>query len=145
MKGPEAPARAILALLVFASASAAAQHEGNRNAAATLARTGEVSCEPSLPVFCANIHVSCSGRSSIPTFPFKLRASGTRGWIESDADTAGIAQQYENGRLEWDADAASVILRPHQSPGYIKLLADGSYSLRLYSSHAATMSLGRCR
>lgn len=115
-----------------------------QSAIAKLAQTGKVSCQPSLPVFCSNIHVSCSGPSSVRTFPFKLGATRTHGSIESIADTAGIAEQYENGRVEWHNDDAYIILRPHQANGYIKMLADGSYSFRHYAQHAGTMSRGHC-
>lgn len=78
------------------------------------------------------------------TFPFKLGATRTHGSIESTADTAGIAEQYRNGRVEWHNDDAYIILRPQQANGYIKMLADGSYSFRHYSQHAGTMSRGHC-
>ncbi len=110
-----------------------------------LAHTGEASCEPALPYFCANIHVTCSGPTSIKTFPFKLRAKVSQGWIESSADTSGIREAYENGSAEWSGEGLYVILRPHEGHGYIKMLANGTYSFRHYSQGTASMSRGHCR
>ena len=132
----------VLALLSGSCAAAAVEQP--RTAIAVLAQTGKVSCEPWLPVFCSNIHVSCSGPTSIKTFPFTLRATRTHGSIESAADTAGMTEQYENGRVEWSEEEGYVILRPHQTNGYIKMLADGRYSFRHYLQHDGTMSHGLC-
>ena len=134
----------MLGLTLSVSVGFAEGNDAPRAAIAKLAQTGEVSCQPSLPVFCSNIHVSCSGPSSIKTFPFKLRATRTHGSIESTSDTAGMREQYENGRVDWDSEDAYIILRPHQTNGYIKMLADGTYSFRHYSHHAGTMSRGHC-
>lgn len=112
---------------------------------AILAKTGEVSCQPSLSIFCTNIHVSCSGPTTIRTFPFTLRASRTQGSIESTSDTEGITEQYENGGVEWNMEDGYVILRPHHTNGYIKMHADGTYSFRYYLEHVGTMSLGVCK
>ena len=109
-----------------------------------LATTGEVSCQPTLPFFCGNMHVSCAGLTSIATFPFKLRASGVAGTIESAPGTESVRGPYENGRVEWEPVGAYVIVLPRTGGGYIKLLADGGYSFRHYAQHGAAMSLGRC-
>jgi hypothetical protein len=109
-----------------------------------LARAGEVSCRPALPFFCGNIHIGCSGLSTIPTFPFKLRATSGRALIESEADTSGIGALYQDGRVEWGGDDTYIIVRPRRSNGYIKIFADGTYSFRHYSQDAATMSHGHC-
>jgi hypothetical protein len=97
-----------------------------------------------MAVFCSNIHVSCSGPSSIKTFPFILRATRAHGAIESASDTAGIAEQYKNASVEWHSEDEYVILRPHQANGYIKMLADGTYSFRHYPEHVGIMSRGLC-
>ncbi len=134
--------------VLLAGAGLMAAHGIAQTTVAKLAETGEVSCEPALPVFCGNIHVSCSGPSALKAFPFKLRASGSRGWIETAADTAdpkGIGELYENGRLDWDSRLAYVIVQPHRGNGYVKVQADGSYSFRHYSQDGATMSRGYCR
>jgi len=134
----------ISGLTLSVSVGFAAQSDAPQTAIARLAHTGKISCQPSLPVFCSNIHVSCSGPSALRTFPFTLRATRTHGSIESTSDTAGMTEQYENGRVEWHSEDAYVILRPRQTNGYIKMLADGTYSFRHYSQYAATMSRGHC-
>lgn len=112
---------------------------------ARLAQTGEVSCAPALPYFCGNIHVSCSGQTSIRAFPFKLRAAAPHVSIDTARDAAGIGEQYRGASLEWDGEGAYVVLLPKQAKGYIKLLADGSYSFRHYAQDLGTMSHGHCR
>ncbi len=115
------------------------------DAVARLQQAGTVACEPLLPVFCGNIHVSCAGPSTIKSFPFKLRATGARGTVESGVDTADVAAPYAAARVEWGDAAAYVIFWPAQGGGYVKLLADGSYSFRHYGSSGALMSRGECR
>lgn len=135
----------LLALALSAFPSVAAGGEAARARAAIAAQAVEVGCQPTLPYFCSNIHVACSGRTQTRTFAFRLRAQPGRGWIESASDTSGIRKLYENGRVDWGARAAYVLLRPRGADGYIKLLADGSYSFRYYARDAALMSQGRCR
>lgn len=100
-----------------------------------------VACAPALPYFCANVHVSCSGRTDLPTFAFRLHAQDGRGWIE--AGTHALREQYRDARVDRDEDA--VILRPRHGAGYIRLLADGRYSLRHYAGDTGIMSYGHCR
>jgi hypothetical protein len=109
-----------------------------------LATTGEVACQPALPFYCGNMHVSCAGLTSIATFPFKLRATAVVGTIESAPGTESVRGPFENGRVDWEPAGAYVIVSPRSGSGYIKLLADGSYSFRHYAQHGAAMSLGRC-
>jgi hypothetical protein len=135
----------VLTVLAFLAAGPALGKDENANAVAKLAQTGAVACQPVHPVFCSNIHVSCAGPSSLKTFSFKLRANRTQGSIEGPADTAGVAQQYVNARVEWYDKDGTVILRPREGNGYVKLLADGSYVIRHYSQYYATMSRGHCR
>lgn len=134
----------LAAALALSLAAGLAGTKESRSAVTKLAQAGAISCQPAHPVFCSNIHVSCSGPSSLKTFSFKLRATRTQGSIEGPADTAGVAEQYANGRVEWNDKDGYVILRPRQANGYLKLLADGSYSFRHYSQHDATMSRGHC-
>jgi hypothetical protein len=134
----------VLSLAFSVSPRFAEGSDAPRSAIAKLAHAGNVSCQPSLPFFCSNIHVACSGRSSIATFPFRLRATFTDGSIESTSDTEGIREQYESGRVEWESDGAYVILRPRLANGYIRLLSDGTYSFRHYVQHVGMMSRGHC-
>lgn len=141
MKHP-LPLAAALALLLAAGLAGAKE---SPTAIAKLAQAGAVSCQPAHPVFCSNIHVSCAGPSSLRTFPFKLRATRAQGSIESVSDSDGVAQQYVDGRVEWNDKDGYLILRPRQGNGYLKMLADGSYSFRHYARDDATMSRGHCR
>ena len=141
----KSPFALILSLASFAAPGFAAGSDAPQSATAKLTQAGEISCQPVFPVFCSNIHVACSGPSSMKTFPFKLRATTTAGSIESNSDTGGIREQYENARVEWESGGASVILRPRQASGYVKLLSDGTYVIRHYvAPHTATMSRGNC-
>ena len=38
-------------------------------------------CKPALPVFCRNIHVSCSGKTAIPTSPFEVFMTGSSAYV----------------------------------------------------------------
>lgn len=129
------------AAAVFAAAADAAP-----SAIAALVRSGAVACQPAMPLFCSNIHVSCAGPSQMRALPFTLRATRSTGAIDiAAADTAGLRELYADARVEWDTDDAYVILRPRQASGYVKLLADGTYIVRHYTApYAATMSRGRC-
>jgi hypothetical protein len=130
--------------LAFA-AGLAATSEAAPNALAKLADTGEVSCQPALPFFCDNIHVSCSGPSTLKAVPFKLRAVADRGSIEPASDPAGLGELYRDSRVDWASDKSYLLLRPARANGYIKLQADGKYSFRHYAQDAAaTMSRGHC-
>lgn len=115
------------------------------DAVAKLRQTGALSCEPALPFFCGNLHVSCSGRTSLPTFAFTLRATHAQGAIEPALEAEGFRQQYQGAGVDWDNQGQYVIVRPAQTSGYIKLLANGSYSFRHYLQHVGVMSLGRCQ
>lgn len=127
------------------SVPAGLAHAGDDPLAAALrARALAVHCQPALPFFCANIHVSCSGRTELRTFAFELKAQSDRGGIESAAGSAGIQALYEDGRVDWDPEAAYVILRARGTRGYIKLLADGRYSFRHYAQDTGLMSHGHC-
>jgi hypothetical protein len=103
-----------------------------------------VDCRPALPFFCGNIHVACSGRTEVRTFPFRFHANASRGWIESTSDASGIKTPYENASVDWGKEGAYVILRPQGRGGYIKLLANGKYSFRHYSQDVGIMSYGYC-
>jgi hypothetical protein len=138
------PLQFILASALSVSAGFAAGGDAPRTTTSLLVQAVEVDCQPALPYFCGNIHVACSGRTEIRTFPFTLRANSSRGWIESKSDTSGIRKSYENGSVDWGKDGTYVILRPQGRAGYIKLLANGKYSFRHYSQDTGIMSYGSC-
>jgi hypothetical protein len=136
------PAHRVLLGLAVVAAPAAGQPPFD--AVAKLRQAGAVSCQPSLPFFCGNLHVSCAGRTSLPTFAFTLRATPAHGAIEPGPEAESFRQQYEGARVDWDSEGQYVIVRPALASGYVKLLADGSYSFRHYAQHVGVMSLGRC-
>jgi hypothetical protein len=140
----EVQVAAIFASVFAVSAGFAAAGDAPRTATSLLARAVEVDCQPALPFFCRNIHVACSGRTEVRTFPFTLRVNSSRGWIESTSDASGIWKPYENASVDWGKDGTYVILRPQGREGYIRLLANGKYSLRHYSQDVGIMSHGQC-
>jgi hypothetical protein len=145
-----------LALSLVLLGPAGAANEGQTNAGestvgqagpaplARLALGQELSCQPQLPFFCGNLHVSCAGRTSIATFAFRLRVNATQGTLTAAPGTEDLRGSFEEGRAVWDRDGADLIVFSRQDGGYIKLLADGRYSLRIYAPQGALMSLGRC-
>ena len=135
----------VLASALAVSASFAAGGDFSQTPTSLRAQAVAVDCEPALPFFCRNIHVACSGRTEVRTFPFKLRANSSHGWIESTSDTSGIQKPYENASVDWGKEGTYVILRPQGRQGYIKLLANGKYSFRHYSQDVGIMSHGQCR
>jgi hypothetical protein len=140
---PEVQVAVILTSVLSVSAGFTAGDDASQ-ATSLLAQAVDVDCQPALPFFCRNIHVGCSGRTEVKTFPFKLRANSSRGWIESRSDTSGIRNLYENGRVDWGEGDSYVILRPQGKEGYIKLLANGRYSFRHYVQDVGIMSHGQC-
>ena len=107
-----------------------------------LARKETVYCRPAIDVYCRNIHVSCSGRSTIPTAPFEARIRDGRARLEQDAGTPSAVDEARP--VEWAEDRSSVIVRLRPAPGYLKILSDGTYSQRIYLRETAYMSYGRC-
>ena len=134
-----------MCLGVFAPLALAAGDASAPGALARLAQSGEAACQPTAPYFCANMHVSCAGQTTLRAFPFTLRANRTRGAIESDPEHEAVRKPFDDAFIEWEEGGAAVILRPRIHSGYIKLLADGSYSFRHYTPHGAVMSIGRCK
>jgi len=129
----------LLQLVLCLAASAAAA-----NVVEKLQRVGEVSCEPAWPFFCSNFHVACAGQTSVRTFGFTLRAAGAQATLAAGADGAGVAEPYARARVVHDAQNQSVLVLPDSTHGYLKLQADGRYSLRHYQAHQGIMSVGRC-
>jgi hypothetical protein len=120
----------------------------NEAAVATLLKlrqAGEVSCQPTLPHFCENMHVRCSGETSVPTFEFMLRATRSTGSLELATTSEEFRQRYENANVEWDKDGGYVLLWPKATNGYVKLLSDGRYVFRHYIQSRGVMSLGQCK
>ena len=110
-----------------------------------LRQGGKVSCQTTAPFFCENVHVRCSGRTSVRTFRFDLRATGRAGSLELVTAAEEFQRRYENADVEWDKDGDYVLLQPKAEKGYLKLLADGRYVFRHYMKDVGVMSLGSCK
>lgn len=135
-----------LGALIAAVASGHAAVDATPSVVDKLLQQGEVVCEPAWPAFCGNIHVACAGQTTLSAFAFTLRVSGGHARLTAmGADDDGIAGRYARARVVDDAQNLSVLLMPESSHGYLKLQADGRYSLRHYLGHQGIMSLGRCR
>ena len=110
-----------------------------------LRQGGKVSCQATEPFFCENVHVRCSGRTSVRTFQFELRATGRAGSLELATAAEEFQRRYESAEVQWDQDGNYVLLQPKAANGYVKLLADGKYVFRHYLQDVGVMSLGNCR
>jgi hypothetical protein len=109
----------------------------------TLAKEGAVSCQPALRYFCANIHVSCSGRSSISAFPFEILIHGGQAEISADNQTmAGLLRDKHS--FHWSSDGRYLLIKFRFNQGYLKVSESGKYSFRYYQAGSALMSQGRC-
>lgn len=108
-------------------------------------QAGEVACTPTLPYFCENMHVRCAGRTTVPTFEFKLRTTASAGPVQLLAASEEFQKIYENADVEWGKDGDYVLLSPKAAKGYVKLVSDGKYVFRHYLQSVGVMSLGHCR
>jgi len=104
----------------------------------------ELSCRPTLPHFCENMHVRCAGQTEVATFPFKLRGASGLNSIALMASDEDKQRQYEDARVEWAEDGSYLLLSARSGKGYVKLLADGNYVFRHYIQDRGVMSLGHC-
>ena len=140
------PLHALLSgLACLGSAVAAVADETADARLSKLRQAGVVSCQPALPYFCENVHVRCSGRTSVPTFPFRLRVAGSTGSLEPASAAEEVQRLYQNAAVEWSKDDDYVVLSPRASNGYLKVLSDGKYIFRLYVQSVGVMSLGYCK
>jgi len=112
---------------------------------ARLQEGGEVSCQPTLPYFCENMHVKCVGQTPVATFQFRLRGASGTGSVELVTASEEFERRYENAHVEWDKDGGYVLLVPRGASGYLKVLADAKYVFRHYIQSRGVMSLGACR
>ena len=105
------------------------------------ARSGETetnyACKPALPVFCRNIHVSCSGRTTIPASPFEIFMTGSSAYVVFGKSREPIA-----GSVTGRGDR---VVRLSQSRDWIRIQTDGRYSHRTYRDGHAAMSYGVCQ
>lgn len=110
-----------------------------------LERTGAMGCRPALRHFCANVHVGCAGRSSIPAPAFVVSLRDGRLHLEDPRSAPAAHAPTPRGELEWAHDRSYALARLQPPAGYLKIVADGSYSYRIYRRGKAYMSYGACR
>lgn len=111
---------------------------------AELARSGTVACQPTLRYFCENIHIGCTGRSTIATFSFVVAIKDNQAWLETISGNSLPLVPPRSGPIKWAIDYAYAIVRLQPTPDYVKLLSDGAYIFRHYSGGTAYMSYGKC-
>ena len=106
----------------------------------------QVTCQPGQAFFCTNMHVSCAGKTNVPTFPFTLQVR--RVTVELIAPTGFelFNQLYLASQVQWGTDALYAVVIPVDSTGYIKIFQNGNYVFRYYPSKQSDgiMSLGKC-
>ena len=106
----------------------------------------QVTCQPGQAFFCTNMHVSCAGKTNVPTFPFTLQVR--RVTVELIAPTGFelFNQLYLASQVQWGTDALYAVVTPVDSTGYIKIFHNGNYVFRYYPSKQSDgiMSLGKC-
>ena len=106
----------------------------------------QVTCQPGQAFFCTNMHVSCAGKTNVPTFPFTLQVR--RVTVELIAPTGFelFNQLYLASQVQWGIDALYAVVTPVDSTGYIKIFHNGNYVFRYYPSKQSDgiMSLGKC-
>ena len=106
----------------------------------------QVTCQPGQIFFCTNMHVSCSGKTNVPTFPFTLRARGKTVELSAPTGFEVFNQLYVASHVQWGVEALYAVVTPVDSAGYIKIFQNGNYVFRYYPSKQADgiMSLGKC-
>ena len=106
----------------------------------------QVTCQPGQAFFCTNMHVSCAGKTNVPTFPFTLQVR--RVTVELIAPTGFelFNQLYLASQVQWGMNALYAVVTPVDSTGYIKIFHNGNYVFRYYPSKQSDgiMSLGKC-
>jgi hypothetical protein len=131
-------------VLLSMSAQAVPALASPTSVTAELARRGTATCEPAQAFFCENIHVGCSGRSTIRTVSFDITIKAKHAWLKQRTDTREPTMAPRSGPIEWANDDAYVIVWLRPRPDYLKISSDGSYSFRHTSGGTATMSNGIC-
>ncbi len=94
-------------------------------------------CEPSLAMFCRNIHIGCAGVTAFKTANFKVAISGDHAFVKMDN-----ASQYETGQVSNDN---GFLIELAASRDWIRIEQDGRYSHRIYRDEQAAMSYGVCQ
>jgi hypothetical protein len=92
------------------------------------------------------MHVSCAGKTNVPTFLFTLRTRGKTVELSAPTGFEVFNQLYLASQVQWGTDALYAVVSPIDSTGYIKIFQNGNYVLRYYPSKQSDgiMSLGKC-
>ena len=116
------------------------------DALSKLKKEVQVSCQPSQAFFCGNMHVSCAGKTNVPTFPFNLRIRDKDVELIAPTGFELFSQLYLASQVQWGTDALYAVVTPVDSTGYIKIFHNGNYVFRYYPSKQSDgiMSLGKC-
>jgi hypothetical protein len=106
----------------------------------------QVTCQPGQAFFCTNMHVSCAGKTNVPTFPFTLRVRDKGVEMIAPSSFELFNQLYWGSKVQWGTDAFYAVVTPVDSTGYIKIFQNGNYVFRYYPSKQSDgiMSLGKC-
>ena len=91
-----------------------------------------LNCTPALPFYCRNIHVGCAGRTRVQTEAFTV------------SDYQVLFDGGEIWQIRTTADRDARILWHNDHQDWIRLEADGRFSLRRYAPRAM-MTRGMCR
>lgn len=94
-------------------------------------------CQPSLSVFCRNIHVSCAGITTIRTARFIVSVSGDTATVRWHGVTTS-----RSGRVHSDN---GLLIELAASRDWIRIEPDGRYAHRIYREGRSAMSYGYCR
>jgi hypothetical protein len=105
----------------------------------------ELACEPDYPVFCANVHVTCTGHTRITAHGFRVSVRGESASVSAAPEADPVRQPYERARVVWGDAPADLIVQPASGPGYLRIDAAGRYSWRHYVGPTGVMSIGSCR
>jgi hypothetical protein len=100
------------------------------------ARATAVHCRPALPVFCANVHVGCAGRTTLPTQPFTISALGTSAKIDFADGERWIAGT--------SVSQSGTVYRNQNSNDWIRIDPEGRFSQRVYRPRGPLMAYGTC-
>ncbi len=106
----------------------------------------QVTCQPGQVFFCSNMHVSCAGKTNVPTFPFTLQAKEKTVELIAPIRFEVFNQLYSASQVQWGVEALYAVVTPVDSTGYIKIFQNGNYVFRYYPSKQSDgiMSLGKC-
>lgn len=95
-------------------------------------------CTPALPFYCANIHIGCAGRSTVPTSKFTLSFEASEA-IASFADGTILRSRVV---MSFAKKEGAIVLRDGRD--WIRIESGGAYSQRIYRKGAALMTRGTC-